>query len=471
MKEFGEALRQAREEAHLTLEEVYERTRISIKHLRAIEAGDFPAVPQTYVRAFIREYAQLVGLDDVETLAAYNELAARDKGIPKPPEAHDNSNILPHLDESIEIIKPGSVVPRHVEVQGTPEPAAAPTTAEPSRKPVHVETVALPRAASVEPAIPAVEPLSPPEPAQDVAVAPSTESMAATASTGTPGETVDPAPPQPAAAAPDTPGLSQDVSEADIAHAGDHKVDEQKRKLRSDLFKKMITPEETPVPAQAAEPSRPKKSVYDTKPPIPSESSTSPQPTSPPTPPPVKKTGTLDSGEKRTLVVGAIVVLIISVSIYALIHFNSGSEQKGGLVDSSSIKASLEQGKFLDSSQHAMMEQPQVQPDTSREQLSATANPELVKKASFKDDSLTLEAFTNSPVWFQVKMDTTRSERGSLNTNEHKVWKAKDRFFITLGDAGAVTFFLNGKEIGALGDEGAVVKNVVISRHMMPSGN
>jgi hypothetical protein len=41
---------------------------------------------------------------------------------------------------------------------------------------------------------------------------------------------------------------------------------------------------------------------------------------------------------------------------------------------------------------------------------------------------------------------------------------------ITLGDAGAVTFFLNGKEIGSLGEEGAVVKNVTLSRQQL-NGN
>jgi hypothetical protein len=44
------------------------------------------------------------------------------------------------------------------------------------------------------------------------------------------------------------------------------------------------------------------------------------------------------------------------------------------------------------------------------------------------------------------------------------VWKARDYFVVTLGDAGAVTFFLNGKEIGTLGEEGSVIKNVVLSR-------
>ena len=87
-----------------------------------------------------------------------------------------------------------------------------------------------------------------------------------------------------------------------------------------------------------------------------------------------------------------------------------------------------------------------------------------------REDSLVLEAFTSAPVWFSVKMDTLRTERGSLSSNEHRVWKARDHFVITLGDAGAVTFFLNGKEIGTLGEEGAVVKNVTLSRQQL-NGN
>lgn len=40
---------------------------------------------------------------------------------------------------------------------------------------------------------------------------------------------------------------------------------------------------------------------------------------------------------------------------------------------------------------------------------------------------------------------------------------AKERFVITMGNAGGATFQLNGKDIGALGKRGAVVRNAVIS--------
>ena len=43
------------------------------------------------------------------------------------------------------------------------------------------------------------------------------------------------------------------------------------------------------------------------------------------------------------------------------------------------------------------------------------------------------------------------------------MWAAKERFVVTMGNAGGATFQLNGKDIGALGKRGAVVRNAVIS--------
>jgi cytoskeleton protein RodZ len=63
-----------REAQGLTLEDVFQRTRISVQNLQAIEALDFEAMPPPiYARTFIRQYGQLLGIDTQETLAQYEK--------------------------------------------------------------------------------------------------------------------------------------------------------------------------------------------------------------------------------------------------------------------------------------------------------------------------------------------------------------------------------------------------------------
>ncbi|MGB3379746.1 MAG: RodZ domain-containing protein [Allopontixanthobacter sediminis] len=61
----GVLLRRAREDAKLSIEQVSAETRITQRHLRLIEAGDFDGLPgRTYAIGFSRSYAKAVGLDD-----------------------------------------------------------------------------------------------------------------------------------------------------------------------------------------------------------------------------------------------------------------------------------------------------------------------------------------------------------------------------------------------------------------------
>ena len=71
MREFASELRAHRESSGLSLEALFERTRINPEYLRAIESGNYEILPDIYVRLFIKKYAQEVGLDVEETLANY----------------------------------------------------------------------------------------------------------------------------------------------------------------------------------------------------------------------------------------------------------------------------------------------------------------------------------------------------------------------------------------------------------------
>jgi cytoskeleton protein RodZ len=62
----GGSLRAARERMGLSLAEVASRTRVPLRHLEAIEAGDYSGLPShTYATGFVKAYARAVGADEV----------------------------------------------------------------------------------------------------------------------------------------------------------------------------------------------------------------------------------------------------------------------------------------------------------------------------------------------------------------------------------------------------------------------
>ncbi|MBP6581297.1 MAG: helix-turn-helix domain-containing protein, partial [Sphingorhabdus sp.] len=63
----SQRLRAAREAARLSLADVAAKTRVPMRHLEAIEEGEFATLPgATYILGFSRSYARAVGLDATE---------------------------------------------------------------------------------------------------------------------------------------------------------------------------------------------------------------------------------------------------------------------------------------------------------------------------------------------------------------------------------------------------------------------
>jgi cytoskeletal protein RodZ len=72
--QLGEKLREARESKGLSLYDVQEKTKIQKRYLEAIEKGNFSVLPGSfYTRAFIREFALVVGLDPTQLLEEHKE--------------------------------------------------------------------------------------------------------------------------------------------------------------------------------------------------------------------------------------------------------------------------------------------------------------------------------------------------------------------------------------------------------------
>lgn len=71
LDKFAEELRAKRLSADITLQQMAAKTRIDIKFLEALDAGDFFFLPELYVKAFIKEYASVVGADPEVTIRKY----------------------------------------------------------------------------------------------------------------------------------------------------------------------------------------------------------------------------------------------------------------------------------------------------------------------------------------------------------------------------------------------------------------
>jgi cytoskeletal protein RodZ len=82
MKTVGERLRSARELQGRSLDDIAAATRINKKFLENIDQGVLPGLPLTYVRAFVKAYANEVGLDPDELLAEGEILPHEQKNSP-----------------------------------------------------------------------------------------------------------------------------------------------------------------------------------------------------------------------------------------------------------------------------------------------------------------------------------------------------------------------------------------------------
>ena len=80
----GLLLRQAREQAGLSIDAVAQQLKLAPRQVKALEDGDFGLLPgRTFVRGFLRNYARLLQLDIDAVLAALPG-ASRDSGLESP---------------------------------------------------------------------------------------------------------------------------------------------------------------------------------------------------------------------------------------------------------------------------------------------------------------------------------------------------------------------------------------------------
>ncbi len=96
-----------------------------------------------------------------------------------------------------------------------------------------------------------------------------------------------------------------------------------------------------------------------------------------------------------------------------------------------------------------------------------TTPADTLPKAAVRDDSLRLQIATTDSVWISLLIDGKTSESYLFGPNRKRTWAARDKFQVTMGNAGGATFTLNGKDIGVLGKRGAVLRNAAITRDLL----
>lgn len=104
MSSLGQDLKKEREVRGISLQEIAEATKISLRYLQALEEDQFELLPGKFLtRAIIRSYAQQVGLDPEEILQRYQQYTGEAKPAGETP-APEKKEILVQKFKSKKIV-------------------------------------------------------------------------------------------------------------------------------------------------------------------------------------------------------------------------------------------------------------------------------------------------------------------------------------------------------------------------------
>lgn len=94
MSKVGEMLRDERERQNLTFDDIEQSTSIRTRYLQAIETGEYSVLPgDVYTKGFIRNYANVLGLDGAEFVNMYNrEIQGKPLIVAPPPKLDETDN-------------------------------------------------------------------------------------------------------------------------------------------------------------------------------------------------------------------------------------------------------------------------------------------------------------------------------------------------------------------------------------------
>lgn len=102
---FSKELKAKREEKNITLIDIYEKTRIDVNYLGEMEKGKFDFMPDVYVRAFIRKYADAVDFAPEDAIKMY-DAALKGKTVEELSETESSKSEDKSLNEDKQSEKP-----------------------------------------------------------------------------------------------------------------------------------------------------------------------------------------------------------------------------------------------------------------------------------------------------------------------------------------------------------------------------
>ncbi len=143
LKKFAEDLKNQRESLGITLNDIAGETKLHHSIFEKLEKGDFDFQPQTYIKAFLKQYAKALRLNPDDVLKNY-ELARQGKYTPKAtskieeiPEVSAESKEVP--DELSDVFE-----------STTPTPSKPKFSETPKKKSVELEDSSAPKRIQVE---------------------------------------------------------------------------------------------------------------------------------------------------------------------------------------------------------------------------------------------------------------------------------------------------------------------------------
>jgi len=98
LNNFSQGLKEQRKKEGISLEQISQSTKINLKFLNSIENGEFDVMPEVYIRAFLKSYAESIDLDPSMVLADF-DLAKKGKF---------NKTIEEEIPDEEEVIKNSS---------------------------------------------------------------------------------------------------------------------------------------------------------------------------------------------------------------------------------------------------------------------------------------------------------------------------------------------------------------------------
>jgi cytoskeleton protein RodZ len=191
--------------------------------------------------------------------------------------------------------------------------------------------------------------------------------------------------------------------------------------------------------------SQPEPTEPERMPPVPTDGPRHPAEISRPPRPPLRELLIAQTPKKKWLPVAALILLIVVVALVATLT-------------TSGRKEPVAETPF----EQVIKEKELASPGRSD---SATATTIPSSHLYFHGDSLILEGRTSQDVWVRVAIDNDSSKEYLFRPNAVRTWKARQKFDVSLGNAGGIDFHLNGRDLGTLGKSGAVVRNVIITRN------